>query len=197
MLAVLPAVGSSGVGCSVLFPPKEVDVVLTTDRAEYLVTQVSDDGVTGRYGFSIELQLENRGLVPVYLSRCGPESTSPLHGISLLENATGAAGHRSAYARGWVCPTLYEPFRVDPGETRIDTLHLRGPNRLDGHTGVPIGSLEGRMKVFYQVQDCPEPGACLPFKELGSSNPFRVVFAPEFQATRSLSVHTLSRSNFP
>ncbi len=186
-----------GAACGLLADREEAELLLTTDRTEYVVARVSEDGVTGRYGFAVEVRLENRGRVPIYLGRCGPESTSPIHGVAFLDAGAGGLGHHSAYVRGWTCPDRQPAFRVEPGEVRIDTLRLRGPNRTDGHTGVPIGALEGRMKLFYLVQECAEPEACAVTEDVGSSNPFQVILPAHLQAARFPEPLAFSRSSLP
>jgi hypothetical protein len=47
-----------------------------------------------------------------------------------------------------------EPIAVEPGEVRPDSLLLGGPTMYEGIHGEPVGELEGRLRLVYEIGTC-------------------------------------------
>ena len=109
----------------------------------------------------------------MYLGRCGTEDPTPIYGV----DPSGDDGMDSAYNRFWGCSGHDAQFRVGVGQSRIDTLLIKGPNGWDGVPREPRGQLEGRFRIGYDARFCP--GDCLEFvpERYEVSNEFEVVVA--------------------
>lgn len=155
--------------------PDAGNVVLRTDRTAYVATYEKGEGTYRTYGFRVIAELENRSGATVYLARCYPDSPTPIYHVTLGdgEDAWGAA-----YSGVWACVGHDDQIAVPAGATRVDTLHLRGPNRWDGVTKEPFGVFTGLMQLHYEIQACWGDGACR-VPGAGASNTFRVELAPE------------------
>ena len=77
----------------------------------------------------------------------------------------------SAYDPLWICAEIrpVPVLVVEPGERRLDTLHMSGPHMWDGHTRQPSGVLAGRFRLVYEIIPCERPHVCAV-----SSNEFEV-----------------------
>lgn len=149
---------------------------LTTDRAAYVAGQRGDANAL-RYGFTVVATYANRSEAPVYLTRCNPDDPHPVYGVRLVGAGPigGPKPWRAAYDPIWACGGHDRPIVVRPGEARVDTLRLSGPNVWDGVTHQPDGVLEGRFQLSYQAYACPEPVRCpLPAAYNARSNVFEV-----------------------
>ena len=73
------------------------EVVIRTDRAEYIARFQGGSGGGMQFGFTVVALFENRSDAPVYLARCAPTSRSPIYGVSSI--AQHQDGNRSAYSR--------------------------------------------------------------------------------------------------
>lgn len=151
-------------------------VTLRTDRTEYVATYVSGEGAYRQYGFTVVARLENRGPERVYLARCYPDSPHPIYGVELVDQDGDSWG--SGYSGAWACVGHDRQIPVAAGESRTDTLRLRGPNAWDGRTKQPFGALAGRMRLVYGVQTCPGDGECRLDREVGRANVFTVEQVP-------------------
>ena len=146
----------------------------TVDRAVYTATP--DRSVEyARFRFQLVARFTNTTNQPVYLSRCYPNSPSPIFGIQLLGEGVDQWG--SAFDMAWACVGHDQQFEVLPGATRTDTFEIGGPNAFDGKTNRPLGTLIGRMRLVYEVQGCRGDGACRLTGSLGHSAPFEVEVA--------------------
>ena len=151
--------------------------ILATDRAAYVATRGRRRGGWGRHGFTVVATFANRSRAPVYLERCDPDSPHPIYGVRLVGGGPvgGPAPWRAAYDPIWACGGHDRPIVVRPGEARVDTLRLSGPNVWHGVTHQPDGVLEGRFQLSYQVRPCPEAVRCpLPDPHHERSNVFEV-----------------------
>lgn len=146
------------------------DANFTTDRAVYTATADRSIAYT-RYKFQLTARFTNNTSQTVFLSRCYPNSGTPIFGVQLLDQ-TDTWG--SAYDMAWACVGHDVQFEVAPGATRIDTYEITGPNAFDGVTGRPFGVLTGRMRLVYGVQGCRGDGACGLTSMMGQSAPFEV-----------------------
>jgi hypothetical protein len=141
---------------------------LQTDRLEY--EAVPFDVVSGytRYEFTVVAVFRNVTDQTVYLDRCASNSPGPIYGTVPVDSSDSWG---SAWNQGWACGA-YASFELQPSQTRTDTLRLRGPMAFA--QGAPLGVLEGRFRIFYNVRYCPaECPAKLP-DSLRTSNVFVV-----------------------
>ncbi len=143
----------------------------TTDATAY-VAQTSGSVEVARYSFDVISRFENRGAVTLYLGRCRPDSPQPLFGVDLAEPA--GSGSRSGYAYFWACVGHDRQFAVKPGEVRVDTLHVAGPNAFDGVTKEPLGVTEGTFRLRFDVRSAPGDGLPDAPPGVGYSNTFVV-----------------------
>ncbi len=132
---------------------------LRTDRTRYLAVPSLHEPPY-LYAFTVIARLENRTTQPVMVKwRCpgdDPDPT-PLYSVPSLDPELD-----SGYTPVQICGG-YEPppvIAVPPGGTRLDTLEITGPHSWDGHTHEPYGTLRGRFRLGYELQDCRGPGQC-------------------------------------
>src|SRR5207248_4714557 len=133
------------------------DGPFTTDSTGYVAVGTKGKQSTS-YRFTVISRLQNRGSVPLYIDRCRPDSRQPLYSVGLAANADTAryrrhrsANDESAYMAIGACVGTDNPFEILPGEARIDTVEVRGPNEFDGHTMKPIGTTSGRFQMVVRV----------------------------------------------
>lgn len=166
---ILAATGAIAVlaSCDNTLSSTQALVSVTTDKQEYLATHIDGEGAAARYEFRVITRTENRSPGPIYLARCPPESPVPIYGVQVVGDGPASS---SAYNRTWACVGHSEQIRLGPGEVRIDTLDITGPNSIDHRTQQPLGSFEGDMRIVFGVQTCPGDGACLAPRGAGASN---------------------------
>lgn len=156
-----------GWGCAEVLDPGWSDgsVAIQTDRSSYQATYIGGEGVYRQFGFVLVARYTNRTKRTVYLGRCSPDSEQPLYGVRGVD-------FESAYNAVWACVGHDRHFRVEPGESRTDTLHIKGPTGWSAE--VPYGKLEGVFELAYFVGWCP--GECQEEtpEEAGMSNRFEV-----------------------
>lgn len=155
-IGVLAAVLLSSASCDV-FGPAAVRV--KTDSAEYVAEAL---GTGPQYGFTAVVTIHNGRPSAVVLEACDREVPT-----YALRGAHGGAAV-VAYDPVWSCAAV-PGIRVEPGETRTDVIHVRGPNAIMHGTGEFPGVLEGEFELVYRV--CG--GGCRRF----ASNSFRVTLA--------------------
>ena len=87
--AVIPiAIGfATVIGCGtqgqlVVTRPMAQDHSLTTDYTSYVARPIEGPSRRQRYHFVLISRFENRGLKPLYLGRCFPNSKEPLYTVS-------------------------------------------------------------------------------------------------------------------
>lgn len=154
-------------GCTDSMTPGSRDgsAGLQTDRLSYDAVFVSGQGEYRQYGFHLVAKFTNHAQQTAYLSRCYPDSEGPIFQVR-------GVGFDSAYDGLWACVGHSQHIPVRAGETRVDTLHIKGPNGWSA--GVPLGRLEGVFELVYFVSFCPdecgEPGP----EDAGISNRFSV-----------------------
>ena len=141
------------------------------DSASYVAASSGVGQLEGAE-FRVIARFRNPTTDTLYLARCYPDSKHPVYGVVAVDSG----GPESAYGPFWACVGHDRQFAVAPGVYRIDTLLISGPNAWDGRTKVARGVLEGRFRLYYEVQTCRGDGACrvLPERGLGLSTPFVV-----------------------
>ena len=162
-------------GCGPSPAPVDDSYPVTTDRTVYTARPLFPcTAANCAYGFTVVASYENRTDRPLYLARCYPDSPTPIYGVRVVD----PEDEEAAYSPVWACVGHNWAIPVQPGETRVDTLEVVGPNAFDGETGVPFGVLEGEFYVSYQVQICPEEDLrCFLVDAAGYSNNFEVKLA--------------------
>lgn len=153
----------------VLFSEGPEVELIQTDQVEYLSEVVGGEGHYTRYAFIVVARFRNETGHTLSLSRCEPDSPTPLYGIEALGAEDGVP---AGYSPFWACVGHDAPLRVEPGETRVDTLRIEGPNSWNGLTGEPRGVLEGLFRLHYLTEcaECPDKTS----GGLYLSNAFRV-----------------------
>lgn len=159
-------------GCASVLDPVAEDTALATDQASYVARYQGGEGSYRQYGFTIVARFQNRTGEPVYLDRCYPDTPVPIYGVEFVDGAGGA--RESGFDPIWACVGHESQVVVRPGDTRVDTLRIHGPNSWDGRTGVPSGTLEGSFRLVYQAGSCREVFRCFLPREARSSSVFEV-----------------------
>lgn len=153
------------------------DCFLTTDKAAYVAPQMHGDGalVHTRYHFRLVSRFENRSKQPIYLHRCFRNSEQPLFSVVNVDSASvGDWKNEPAYAQPWACVGHDRQFEILPGEVRIDTLEVEGPNSFNGRTGEPHGRVEGTFRLYFEAHTGrDERSQWIPYRNR-VSNPFTV-----------------------
>ena len=124
------------------------DGPLRTDFTGYVARRLAGSAAPVLYRFTVITHFENRGVVPLYLGRCLPDSPQPQFGVGVADSAAA----ESAYDPVWACVGHDQQFEVLPGASRVDTLTLQGPNLSDGHTHEGIGVTEGQFRLLFDVR---------------------------------------------
>lgn len=155
--------------------PEHLSAMLSTDRAEYSAADLSPGSPLLEVGFPIVVRLENRRPYRVYLRVVGPGVGEPMYGVRLV-HPNGPYDH-SAYTRAYTLAGMGPGTMLEPGEVRVDTLLLRGPNGFEHTTHKPLGTLTGKMQISYVMGRCADLGDCSLPDELRRSNTFTVRLA--------------------
>lgn len=154
------------------FLPAEGEPMIRTDRTEYVAEYVEGSGSYSVYGFTVVARFTNTTGKTVFLGRCYPDTPHPTFDVVLVgaEDAWDASGYLTA----WACVGHSQQFRLEPGQRRVDTLYVAGPNGHDGRTGEPYGVVEGSFRLRYDVRYCPEDCRDEVPDDLSRSNAFEV-----------------------
>lgn len=136
-------------------PTSPSDLLLTTDSSSYTATPIGYSQVTLR----IVTQYRNPAAAAIALDRCFPTSPSPIFDVELV---TPKSNDGSGYNPAWACVGHDRPIVIGAGETRIDTLVLRGPNAYDPRLARYLGTLEGTFRIGYGGQRSNEFRVKLP-----------------------------------
>jgi hypothetical protein len=153
---------------------------LVTDATEYTATPIVGEGalVHKRYHFPVISTFTNRSADTVFLGRCFPDSKQPMFTVVGIDSAS-AFDYRteSAYSAAWACVGHDRQIEIAPGQVRVDTLDIEGPNSFSGTTGVAHGILEGTFRLYFVARNGrDERSPLLPFAKL-TSNSFTVRLA--------------------
>jgi len=174
-LMTLLAASLTATACSDLgFGPGWDDPQIVTDQASYTARVIEENGTWTQYGFTLVARFTNKTKDDLYLGRCFPDTPIPIYGVKSVDDPEGWG---AGYSFAWAC-VGENGFLIEPGESRVDTLQMHGPNAWSGKTGEPYGVLEGRFRLVYSVRYCLD---CRdrPPEELRVSNVFRVTLADE------------------
>lgn len=147
------------------------DGPLCTDKTSYEAEYEDGEGINRRYGFDLVASFKNVTDETVYLQRCDNDSATPTYSVSL----SGDREQRSAYNLAWACVGGVEPFELQPGEVRVDKLHITGPNGWSD--GEWLGLLEGGFRLSYAAYSCREFRNCRLPEEQRTSRVFEVRLA--------------------
>ena len=148
--------------------PMPTDGSLKTDRDVY-IPDCQGEGYNKHCSFTLVMTYTNQTDTTIYFDHCYPDSTYPIYSIR------GLTKEESAYSGAWACTGHDRYVKVLPGEKRVDTLGISGPNAWDGKTGEPFGVLEGRLQVYYAAYTCADEfAACSLPDEAATSNLFEV-----------------------
>ncbi len=161
-------------------PPSCATCFLVTDATAYTAVPIVGEGalVHKRYHFPILTTFTNRSADTVFLGRCFPDSKQPMFTVVGVDSAT-AFDYRTepAYSAPWACVGHDRQIEVAPGQVRVDTLNIEGPNSFSGSTGLASGILEGTFRLYFVAhKGRDERSPRLPFAQL-TSNPFTVRLA--------------------
>lgn len=137
--------------------PTDASLELRTERESYAAALIGDNGAQVTYELRVVAVLENRGRVPVSIARCYPDSPHPIYGVGLVDAPEGS---RAAYGGPWACVGHDRPIRLDPGQSRTDTLRLLGSERRALRPGEPADVAAGEMRLRYFIEGCRGPGVC-------------------------------------
>jgi len=141
---------------------------LKTDRSTYTAS-CRGEGYYKRCHFTLVMTYTNQTDATIYFDHCYPDDTYPIYFIR------GLTRQESAYSGVWGCTGHDRSVKVLPGEKRVATLEISGPNAWDGRTGEPFGVLEGRLQVYHTAYTCAdELAACSLPDEVATSNLFEV-----------------------
>jgi hypothetical protein len=177
VIARWPAVAAMAAACATPVAPRAGSLdgpVLTVDKDAYEARYLRGEGPHRQFGFRLVARLSNRSAAPVYLERCYPDWPHPLYGVGLEEGVGSTDVDRSAYDGIWACVGHDRPIVVAPGDTRVDTLEIVGPNSWDGRTKAPLGVFEGRFRLGYRTRACPTEVDCVRAGSPITSNAFAV-----------------------
>lgn len=87
----------------------------------------------------------------------------------------GEPDEDAAWTPTWACAAFRWHEPLAPGDARTDTFRIDGPTGWDGRTGQPIGLLEGRFRLEYDLRTCWSTATHCPAPDsLGISNAFEV-----------------------
>jgi hypothetical protein len=154
-------------GCDgILGPGDDPEPAIRTDRESYAAVPVFPD--YSQYAFTVITTFTNPTGDTLYLDRCYPDTPYPIYGVGREDD------QEVGWNAAWACVGTV-PFAMAPGETRVDTLRITGPNAFT-RSGEPMGVLWGTFRLGFAVKSCSEAGPCpdpVP-GYLRQSNAFRV-----------------------
>jgi hypothetical protein len=124
-------------------------VEVRTDRTAYVAAHIEGEGEHAQFAFVMRLSVTNVGTGTVFLPRCRPGDNAPSYGIAPVSSRDEFG---AAYNPIWACTGHSDHIQLNPGEHRSFMLTLQGPNMWDGRTGVPLGVVEGQMRLAIGVR---------------------------------------------
>jgi hypothetical protein len=149
--------------------PARANEPIQTDTTIYTARLIQGVPTNGRFAFPVVTRFANPAPDTIFLARCLPDFAYPLYSVVALEQTSPAA----AYSQAWACGSHDQPVIVAPGQIRIDTLYLNGPNAWND--GIPVGLLDGIFRLSFSRQGCRSDIGCGTPLELIDSNAFRVI----------------------
>ncbi|MEM6784667.1 MAG: hypothetical protein AAF624_13140 [Bacteroidota bacterium] len=163
------------VGCSLVedeVPERDETAPIQTDAVRYTAVPGPNQGTYQPYTFDLVARFTNQTDATVYLERGFPDQPQPDYSVRLV---SGDGQQTSAFNTILSGVSHDQQIAVAPGETRADTLRLRGPTSWDGRTGEAFGELEGVMELAYFVRACQSERPCATPNSGAVSNVFEVV----------------------
>ncbi|MGE5749239.1 MAG: hypothetical protein ACM31F_04725 [Gemmatimonas sp.] len=149
LLAIAPA----GADSQVSETDSSSRLSVSTDKREYLAEpfHYARPWRTYRYRASVVTTLRNTSSKSVYLQRCDPRDSKPM--FELIPVAADESWRN--YGTMWACAGNSNPIEVLPGQTRVDTLVIEGPN---GHSssGQVFGRLVGKFRIGLLGRECED-----------------------------------------
>jgi hypothetical protein len=127
--------------------PRGGTVTLVTNARFYTALRTGEVAPTDRFEMDIVVALSNMTDDDISLQGCGSEGTSPRFAVSM---AAIPNDWSAAYESAATCVSA-SSMTLAPGESRVDRLVLTGPRTFDAVTGLPLGDLEGEMRLVYYV----------------------------------------------
>jgi hypothetical protein len=146
------------------------DGSLRTGTTGYVAASVGGTGEFVQYQFTVIARFENRSAAPVFLARCFPTSPQPMYGIVEADSSSVEV----AYDPAWACVGHNNQFQILPGQARVDTFLVRGPNSFDETKQQAIGVTSGVFRLILFVASAPGDGPPATPGSLGISNAFVV-----------------------
>jgi hypothetical protein len=153
------------VGCRELTAPPLGDVTLVTNQSFYTAVRVPEGPAADNFEILISVAVANRTNREISLQACADRGNSPRFAVSM---AAIANDWSSAYQSAAACESA-ATLTLAVGESRADGFLLSGPRTFDIE-GVPLGNIEGEMRIVYYVD-----GIAL------TSNAFTVMLEPQGQ----------------
>lgn len=122
-------------------------MTLVTDARFYTALRTGEVTPTDRFEMDIVVALANLTDREISLQACGEDGNSPRFAVSM---AAIPNDWSAAYESAGSCFSA-SSITLAPGESRVDRVVLSGPRTFDGLTGLPLGDLEGEMRLVYYV----------------------------------------------
>lgn len=140
------ALGLTGCREQVLAPSGTVS--LETDASMYVAMRKLPPDASHQYSMEMVVAVSNGTSSPVTLQGCADNADgTPRFALSMAATKNDWA---PAYEdlNGCRTPAV---ITLAVGESRVDRIELAAPRLFDGITGLPLGELEGRMRLVYYV----------------------------------------------
>ncbi len=146
VVAAALSLGLTGCREQVLAPSGAVS--LETDAPMYVAVRNLSGDLSHQYSMEMVVAVSNGTAAPVSLQGCADNADgTPRFALSMAATQNDWA---PAYAdlNGCQTPTV---ITLAVGESRVNRIELAAPRLYDGTTGLPLGELEGRMRLVYYV----------------------------------------------
>lgn len=153
---------------SVSIDDSREDATILTDKDFYVARHDGGNSSYSQFEFTLIAEFTNQTSDTVYLSRCFPDSATPIYGVELV-----GRDEYSGYSRAWGCVGHDNHFEIAPGNRRIDTLRIAGPNMWNRY-GEAIGVMEGIYRLNYDARLCRPDEFCSGIDSIAYSNKFHV-----------------------
>lgn len=149
-LLALLVVKLSGCREQVLAPSGAVSLETNASAYVALRTPAGDPG--SQYAMEMVVAVSNGTAGPVTLQGCADNADgTPRFAVSMAATKNDWA---PAYEDVNGCRTP-STITLAVGESRVNRIELVAPRFFDGLTGLPLGTLEGRMRLAYFVDGLP------------------------------------------
>ena len=145
--------GLVALGCNPFDDPTPRELIVSTDQPSYRASFVGVQGGYAAYQFQLVVRMQNVGSQQLNIGvPCGNTET-PLYSVVMADGKS-----ESAFNPVWTaCAPANHPV-LAPGETRVYTLTLRGPNAFSSDG--PLPQAAGKMFLRLAIGGCKGDGAC-------------------------------------